>query len=61
MPEKCAPLYIPKGFIHVEIISYADFIAAGGVTQAKRANKMRLKTKLYVMQDYDLTNFRFHK
>jgi hypothetical protein len=52
---------IQKGFIRAEIISYADFVAAGGETQAKRANKMRLETKQYVMQDYDLTNFRFNK
>jgi ribosome-binding ATPase YchF (GTP1/OBG family) len=52
---------IQKGFIRAEIISYADFITAGGETQAKRANKMRLETKQYVMQDYDLTNFRFNK
>jgi len=52
---------IQKGFIRAEIISYADFIAAGGETQAKRADKMRLETKQYVMQDYDLANFRFNK
>ena len=52
---------IQKGFIRAEIISYADFIAAGGETQAKRAGKMRLETKQYVMQDYDLANFRFNK
>ena len=52
---------IQKGFIRAEIISYADFIAAGGEPQAKRAGKMRLETKQYVMQDYDLTNFRFNK
>ena len=52
---------IQKGFIRAEIISYADFIAAGGETQAKRANKLRLETKTYVMQDYDLVNFRFNK
>ncbi len=52
---------IQKGFIRAEIISYADFIEAGGETQAKRAGKQRLETKQYVMQDYDLTNFRFNK
>ncbi len=52
---------IQKGFIRAEIISYSDFVAAGGEPQAKRANKMRLETKQYVMQDYDLTNFRFNK
>ena len=52
---------IQKGFIRAEIIGYADFIAAGGETQAKRANKLRLEMKQYVMQDYDLVNFRFNK
>jgi len=52
---------IQKGFIRAEIISFDDFISAGGETQAKRAGKQRLETKNYVMQDYDLTNFRFNK
>lgn len=52
---------IQKGFIRAEITSFADMIACGGETQAKRANKQRLETKTYVMQDCDLTNFRFNK
>jgi hypothetical protein len=52
---------IQKGFIRAEIISFADFIAEGGETQAKRAGKQRLELKTYIMQDYDLTNFRFNK
>ena len=52
---------IQKGFIRAEIISFADFIAAGGETQAKRAGKQRLELKTYVMQDYDVANFRFNK
>jgi len=52
---------LQKGFIRAEIISFDDFAAAGGETQAKRAGKQRLETKQYVMQDYDLTNFRFNK
>jgi hypothetical protein len=52
---------IHKGFIRAEIIGFADFIAAGGETQAKHANKLRLELKTYVMQDYDLVNFRFNK
>lgn len=52
---------LQKGFIRAEIISYDDFLAAGGETQAKRAGKQRLETKQYVMQDFDLTNFRFNK
>lgn len=52
---------IQKGFIRAEIIGYADFITAGGEVQAKRAGKLRLETKQYVTQDYDLVNFRFNK
>jgi ribosome-binding ATPase YchF (GTP1/OBG family) len=52
---------IQKGFIRAEIISFPDFVEAGGETQAKRAGKQRLETKQYVMQDYDLVNFRFNK
>jgi ribosome-binding ATPase YchF (GTP1/OBG family) len=52
---------IQKGFIRAEIISFADFIEAGGETQAKRAGKQRLELKTYVMQDCDLVNFRFNK
>lgn len=52
---------LQKGFIRAEIIGFDDFIAAGGETQAKRAGKLRLETKTYVMQDYDLVNFRFSK
>lgn len=52
---------IHKGFIRAEIIGFADLVEAGGETQAKRANKLRLETKVYVMQDYDVANFRFNK
>jgi len=52
---------IQKGFIRAEIISFEDFIQAGGETQAKRAGKQRLETKSYVMQDCDVVNFRFNK
>ncbi len=50
-----------KGFIRAEVIGFADFIEAGGETQAKRAGKQRLETKQYIVQDYDLLNFRFNK
>jgi len=62
-PEAGAAIHtdIQKGFIRAEIIGFADFVAAGGETQAKRANKVRVETKTYVMQDYDLVNFRFNK
>jgi len=52
---------LQKGFIRAEIVHFDDFIQAGGETQAKRAGKLQLETKQYVMQDYDLANFRFSK
>src|SRR6185295_13361237 len=52
---------IQKGFIRAEIISFVDLMEAGGETQAKRASKLRLELKTYVMQDYVITNFRFNK
>jgi hypothetical protein len=50
-----------KGFIRAEIISFADLVATGGETQAKRAGKVRLELKTYIMQDFDVVNFRFNK
>jgi len=52
---------IQKGFIRAEVIGFADLVAAGGETQAKRAGKQRLELKQYVVQDYDAMNFRFNK
>jgi len=52
---------IQKGFIRAEVMSFTDFHEAGGETQAKRAGKLRLELKNYVVQDYDLIHFRFNK
>jgi ribosome-binding ATPase YchF (GTP1/OBG family) len=52
---------LQKGFIRAEVIGFADFNEHGGETQAKRAGKQRLELKTYVMQDYDVVNFRFNK
>jgi ribosome-binding ATPase YchF (GTP1/OBG family) len=52
---------IQRGFIRAEIISFDDFIQAGGETQAKQAGKLHLEQKDYLMQDADLVNFRFNK
>ena len=62
-PEAAGVIHtdIQKGFIRAEVISFADIISAGGETQAKHANKLRLETRQYVVQDYDVVNFRFNK
>lgn len=51
---------LQRGFIRAEIIAFDDLVAAGGETEAKRAGKMRLETKDYVMCDCDIANFRFN-
>ena len=49
-----------KGFIRVETIAYADFIACNGEQGAKEAGKMRLEGKEYVVKDGDVMHFRFN-
>jgi len=57
----CVHSDIQKGFIRAEIISFTDFIQAGGENQAKQAGKLRLEPKEYIVQDADLVNFLFNK
>ncbi len=52
---------IQRGFIRAEIISFDDYIQAGGESFAKQAGKQRLEQKEYQMKDADLANFRFNK
>ena len=52
---------LQKGFIRAEVISFSDFLDAGGESQAKRAGKQRLEMKPYVVQDYDVMNIRANK
>jgi GTP-binding protein YchF len=49
-----------KGFIKAEVVSYPDLIAAGSVTAARSAGKVRLEGKDYVMRDGDVVEFRFN-
>jgi len=49
-----------KGFIRVETIAYADFVAHGGEQAAKDAGRMRLEGADYVVQDGDVMHFRFN-
>ena len=49
-----------RGFICAEVISYNDYVAAGGEQGAKDAGKMRLEGKEYVMADGDIVHFRFN-
>jgi GTP-binding protein YchF len=49
-----------RGFIKAEIVSYDDLIDAGSMAAAKSAGKVRMEGKEYVMQDGDVTEFRFN-
>lgn len=49
-----------KGFIAAEIVSYSDLIAAGSLSAAKSAGRVRLEGKTYVMQPDDIVEFRFN-
>jgi len=49
-----------RGFIRVETIAYADFVAHGGEQGAKDAGRMHLEGADYVVQDGDVMYFRFN-
>jgi GTP-binding protein YchF len=49
-----------RGFIRAQVISYDDFIACNGEQGAREAGKLRLEGKDYVMQEGDVTLFRFN-
>jgi GTP-binding protein YchF len=49
-----------RGFIKAEIVSYDDLIAAGSMTAARSAGKVRMEGKDYTMQDGDVVEFRFN-
>jgi len=49
-----------KGFIRAEVIAYDDFISFGGEAECKKAGKMRLEGKQYIVNDGDVMHFRFN-
>jgi ribosome-binding ATPase len=49
-----------KGFIRAETVSYDDLLAAGSMTAAKEAGKVRLEGKEYIVKDGDVMHFRFN-
>lgn len=51
---------IERGFIRAEIVNYDDLVAAGSTTVAREKGQVRLEGKEYVMQDGDVTYFRFN-
>ena len=49
-----------RGFIRAEIVSYDDLIECGSMNAAKEKGLVRSEGKDYVMQDGDVTLFRFN-
>ncbi len=49
-----------KGFIRAEVLAYEDFITLGGFQEAKKAGKVRLEGKDYIVKDGDIITFRFN-
>ncbi len=49
-----------RGFIRAEVISYNDYIKAGGEAKAKELGYMRLEGKDYTVKDGDIIHFRFN-
>lgn len=49
-----------KGFIRAEIVAFDDLMKCGSMAAAKEKGLVRLEGKDYVMQDGDVTLFRFN-
>jgi ribosome-binding ATPase len=49
-----------RGFIKAEVVAYEDLVAAGSMTAARAAGKVRIEGKDYVMHDGDVVEFRFN-
>jgi len=51
---------LQKGFIRAEVVSYADLVELGGMSEAKAKGKLRLEGKEYSVKDGDIVHIRFN-
>lgn len=49
-----------RGFIRAEIVTYHDFIEAGGIAAAKESGRVRIEGKDYSIEDGNIVFFRFN-
>ena len=49
-----------RGFIRAEVITYADFVTAGSLAQAREKGLIRSEGKEYIIADGDIITFRFN-
>ena len=50
---------LARGFIRAEVIAYADLIAEGSMAAVRKAGKVHLEGKDYIVQDGDIIHVRF--
>lgn len=51
---------LEKGFIRAEVVRWEDLLASGDWAEAKKANKLRLEGRDYVLEDGDVILVRFN-
>lgn len=51
---------IERGFIRAEVVHYADLVAAGSLSEARKRGLLRSEGKQYVVQDGDVIEFLFN-
>jgi GTP-binding protein YchF len=49
-----------RGFIAADVVDYDDLLAAGSLSAARAAGKLRTEGKTYVMQPGDVVEFKFN-
>jgi len=50
---------LERGFIRAEVVAAQELLAAGGLSEAKAKNLLRVEGKEYVVEDGDVLNIRF--
>ena len=51
---------IQRGFIRAEVVSYDDLVETGGLPESRKAGKLRLEGKTYIVLDGDIAHFLFN-
>ncbi|UCF88865.1 MAG: DUF933 domain-containing protein, partial [bacterium] len=51
---------LERGFIRAEVISGEECIALGGLNEAKKAGKLRIEGKDYIVKDGEIFHVRFN-
>lgn len=51
---------IQRGFIRAEVVRYDDLIETGGMPESRKAGKLRLEGKTYIVQDGDIAHYLFN-